>query len=140
MCACAIRDAVQDLGVTVRLGLHTGEVEMVGDDAHGIAVHIAARIMALARPGEVLVSGAIPPLVLGSNITFSDRGSHKLKGVPGQWAVLAVQSGLPERAIAPVTRITVPGSPTPPSGLRVPARYARDDVGSFVVSGIQRLQ
>ncbi len=90
--ACAIRDAVQDLGLSVRAGLHTGEVEMAGGDVHGIAVHIAARIMGLAGPGEVLVSGAIPPLVLGSRITFDDRGSHDLKGVPGRWPVQAVRN------------------------------------------------
>lgn len=89
-CACAIRDAVADLGLPVRAGLHTGEVEMVDSDVHGIAVHIAARILALADVGEVLVSGAIPPLVLGSRITFNDRGSHELKGVPGRWPVLSV--------------------------------------------------
>ncbi len=64
-CACAIRDAVEDLGLSIRAGLHTGEIEMADGDVHGIAVHIAARIMALAAPGEVLVSGVIPPLVLG---------------------------------------------------------------------------
>ncbi|HYQ35713.1 MAG TPA: adenylate/guanylate cyclase domain-containing protein [Mycobacterium sp.] len=90
-CACAIRDAVQDLGLDIRAGLHTGEVEMIGRDVHGIAVHIAARIMALAGPGEVLVSGAIPPLVLGSRIAFDDRGSHALKGVRDPWPVLAVR-------------------------------------------------
>jgi class 3 adenylate cyclase len=90
-CACAIRDAVKDLGLTIRAGLHTGEVEMVDGDVHGIAVHIAARIMALAAPGEVLVSGGIPPLVLGSRITFDDRGSHELKGVSDPWPVLAVR-------------------------------------------------
>ena len=63
---------------------------MADGDVHGIAVHIAARIMALAAPGEVLVSGAIPPLVLGSRIAFADRGSHELKGVPDCWPVLAV--------------------------------------------------
>ncbi len=89
-CACAIRDAVQDLGLEIRAGLHTGEVEMVGGDVHGIAVHIAARIMALAEPGEVLVSGVIPPLVLGSRIAFDDRGSHELKGVRDPWPVQAV--------------------------------------------------
>lgn len=89
-CASAIRDAVQDQGLAIRAGLHTGEVEMAGGDVHGIAVHIAARIMALAAPGEVLVSGAIPPLVLGSRIAFADRGSHELKGVPDRWPVLAV--------------------------------------------------
>jgi class 3 adenylate cyclase len=90
-CACAMRDAVQDLGLNIRAGLHTGEVEMVDRDVHGIAVHIAARIMALAGPGEVLVSGVIPPLVLGSRIAFDDRGSHALKGVRDPWPVLAVR-------------------------------------------------
>ena len=90
-CACAIRDALDDLGLPIRTGLHTGEVEMVDGDVHGIAVHIAARIMALAAPGEVLVSGAIPPLVLGSRIAFVDRGSYELKGVPDRWPVLAVR-------------------------------------------------
>ncbi|HEY2450123.1 MAG TPA: adenylate/guanylate cyclase domain-containing protein, partial [Mycobacterium sp.] len=90
-CACAIRDAVQDLGLDIRAGLHTGEVEMIDRDVHGIAVHIAARIMALAGPGEVLVSGAIPPLVLGSRIAFDDRGNHELKGVRDAWPVLAVR-------------------------------------------------
>jgi class 3 adenylate cyclase len=90
-CACAIRDALEDLGLSVRTGLHTGEVELVDGDVHGIAVHIAARIMALAGPGEVLVSGAIPPLVLGSRITFDDRGNHELKGLPDSWPVLAVR-------------------------------------------------
>ncbi|MDT5154519.1 MAG: hypothetical protein QOI01_6252 [Mycobacterium sp.] len=90
MCACAIRDSVANLGLSVRVGLHTGEVEMVDGDVHGIAVHIAARIMALARPDEVLVSGAVPPLVLGSGLAFDDRGSHELKGVTDRWPVLAV--------------------------------------------------
>ena len=90
-CACAIRDALDELGLPIRAGLHTGEVEMADGDVHGIAVHIAARIMALAAPGEVLVSGAIPPLVLGSRIAFVDRGSHELKGVPDRWPVLAVR-------------------------------------------------
>ncbi|HTQ20206.1 adenylate/guanylate cyclase domain-containing protein [Mycobacterium sp.] len=90
-CACAIRDAVQDLGLDIRAGLHTGEVEMIERDVHGIAVHIAARIMALAGAGEVLVSGVVPPLVLGSGIAFDDRGSHALKGVRDPWPVLAVR-------------------------------------------------
>jgi class 3 adenylate cyclase len=89
-CACAIRDAVANLGLQIRAGLHTGEVEMVDGDVHGIAVHIAARITALAAPNEVLVSGAIPPLVLGSGLAFDDHGSHELKGVPDAWPVLAV--------------------------------------------------
>ncbi len=91
-CACAIRDAVGDLGLSIRAGLHTGEIEMADGDIHGIAVHVAARIMALAAPGEVLVSGVMPPLVLGSRLAFDDRGSHELKGVPDTWPVYAVRS------------------------------------------------
>jgi class 3 adenylate cyclase len=88
--ACAIRDAVQDLGLQIRAGLHTGEIEMTEADVRGIAVHVAARIMSLARAGEVLVSAVLPPLVLGSRIAFDDRGTHELKGVPGPWPVFAV--------------------------------------------------
>ena len=90
-CALAIRDALADLGLAIRAGLHTGEVEMTDGDVHGIAVHVAARIMALAQPGEVLVSGVIPPLVLGSRIDFEDRGRHQLKGIPDRWPILAVR-------------------------------------------------
>ncbi|TFV61479.1 adenylate/guanylate cyclase domain-containing protein [Mycobacterium sp. PS03-16] len=90
-CARAIREGAAELGLTVRAGLHTGEVEVADGDVHGIAVHIAARIMALAAPGEVLVSGVVPPLVLGSRIAFTDRGRHDLKGVPQRWPVFAVR-------------------------------------------------
>ena len=89
-CACAIRDAVEDIGLSIRVGLHTGEIEKSEGDIHGIAVHVAARIMGLAAPREVLVSGVIPPLVLGSRLSFTERGEHELKGVPGAWSVLAV--------------------------------------------------
>ncbi|MCV7302604.1 adenylate/guanylate cyclase domain-containing protein [Mycobacterium barrassiae] len=89
-CACAIRDAVSDLGLHIRAGLHTGEVEVDDNDVHGIAVHIAARIMGIAGPDEVLVSGSVPPLVLGSGLAFDERGSYELKGVPDRWPVLAV--------------------------------------------------
>jgi class 3 adenylate cyclase len=84
-CACAIRDAVDALGLEVRVGLHTGEIEMRGNDVAGMAVHIGARVASCAGPGEVLVSGAIPPLVAGSGLAFEDRGDHELKGVPGTW-------------------------------------------------------
>jgi class 3 adenylate cyclase len=89
-CACAIRDVVGALGIEVRAGLHAGEVEVRGDDVAGMAVHIGARVAALAGPGEVLVSGAVPPLVAGSNLAFDYRGEHQLKGVPGFWKVFAV--------------------------------------------------
>jgi class 3 adenylate cyclase len=89
-CARSIRDAVHDLGLQIRAGLHTGEIEIVGADVAGIAVHIAARIMALAASDEVLVSASVPPLVLGSGLRFADRGTHALKGVPDEWSVFAV--------------------------------------------------
>jgi len=89
-CAVAITEAVRGLGVEVRTGLHTGEVELRGEDVGGIAVHIAARVMAEAGPSEVLVSGAVPPLVAGSGIEFSDRGVQPLKGVPGDWRLFSV--------------------------------------------------
>ena len=84
-CGCAIRDAVRALGMDLRVGLNTGEIELRGDDVAGMAVHIGARVAALAGPGEVLVSGAIPPLVVGSGFEFVDTGEHELKGVPGTW-------------------------------------------------------
>ncbi|BBY17755.1 adenylate/guanylate cyclase domain-containing protein [Mycolicibacterium litorale] len=90
-CARAIGEGVAELGLRIRTGLHTGEVEVADGDVHGIAVHIAARIMALATPGEVLVSGVVPPLVLGSRIEFADRGRHELKGIPQRWPVFAVR-------------------------------------------------
>jgi class 3 adenylate cyclase len=86
----AIRDAVQALGLAVRAGLHTGECEVRGDDIGGIAVHIGARVSTQAGPNEVLVSSTLRDLVIGSGLTFEDRGTHQLKGVPGQWRLLAV--------------------------------------------------
>jgi class 3 adenylate cyclase/pimeloyl-ACP methyl ester carboxylesterase len=91
-CAMAIRDAVQALGVQVRAGLHTGECEVRGDDIGGIAVHIGARVSALAGPNDVLVSSTLRDLVIGSGLEFEDRGAHELKGVPGEWHLFAVAS------------------------------------------------
>jgi class 3 adenylate cyclase/pimeloyl-ACP methyl ester carboxylesterase len=91
-CAMAIRDAVQPLGIHVRAGLHTGECEMRGDDIGGIAVHIGARVSALAGPNEVLVSSTLRDLVIGSGLEFEERGAHELKGVPGEWRLFAVTS------------------------------------------------
>jgi class 3 adenylate cyclase len=89
-CACAIRDVARQLGVEVRSGVHTGEIELRGDDIAGVAVHIAARVAALAEPSTVWVSRTVTDLVTGSGIRFSDRGNHDLKGVPGTWALYAV--------------------------------------------------
>lgn len=91
-CARAITDRARTLGLDLRAGIHTGEVERRGDDIAGIAVHIAARVLDLAEPSEVLVSGAVPPLVAGAGITFEDRGTHRLKGIEGDWHVLRVAS------------------------------------------------
>jgi class 3 adenylate cyclase len=90
-CACAIIEAAAQLGVDVRAGLHAGECERRGNDLGGIAVHVAARVGALARSGEVLVTGTVEDLVGGSGIRFEDRGLHELKGVPKQWRLLAVE-------------------------------------------------
>ena len=89
-CACVIRGRLRDLGIEIRAGLHTGEVEVMGDDVGGIGVHIGARVAAYAESGEVLVSGTVKDLVTGSDIRFVDRGSHRLKGVPGEWRLYAV--------------------------------------------------
>jgi class 3 adenylate cyclase len=91
-CAAAIGRAAEGLGINIRAGLHTGEIEVMDNDIGGIAVHIAARIVALATSSDVLVSASVPPLVVGSGIEFDDRGEHELKGVPGLWRVYAVSS------------------------------------------------
>jgi class 3 adenylate cyclase/pimeloyl-ACP methyl ester carboxylesterase len=89
-CAMAIRDAVRSLGIQVRAGLHTGECEVRGDDIGGIAVHIGARVSALAGPNDVLVSSTLRDLVIGSGLEFEGRGAHELKGVPGDWHLFAI--------------------------------------------------
>jgi class 3 adenylate cyclase len=89
-CAEAITRSARTAGLEVRAGLHTGECEVRGDDVAGMAVHIGSRVAALAGPGEVLVTSTVRDLVIGSDIEFADRGRHSLKGVPGEWQVLAV--------------------------------------------------
>ena len=89
-CAVAIRQEMAEFGLDVRSGLHTGEIEVMGADVGGIAVHIGARVGAISGPGEVLVSGTVKDLVVGSGIGFEDRGEHELKGVPGRWRLFAV--------------------------------------------------
>ena len=96
-CACAIRDAVRKLGIEIRAGLHTGEIELAQTGVEGIAVHIGARVAALAGAGEVLASSTVKDLVVGSGIDFADRGTHVLKGVPGEWNVHAVIDAGPGR-------------------------------------------
>jgi class 3 adenylate cyclase len=91
-CASAFRDALVPLGITIRAGLHTGEVELRGEDIGRIAVHIASRVLEQAGPSELLTSSALPLLVAGSGIEFEDRGNHELKGIPGTWRLYAVGS------------------------------------------------
>jgi class 3 adenylate cyclase len=89
--ADAIRQAVATLGLEVRAGLHTGEIELLDNDVAGVAVHIGARVAGLAGASEILASSTVRDLVAGSSITFRDRGSHVLKGVPGRWRLFAVE-------------------------------------------------
>jgi pimeloyl-ACP methyl ester carboxylesterase len=91
-CATAVQEEVAGLGIDVRAGIHTGEVELIGDDVGGMAVNIGARIGALADPGEVLVSSTVRELVVGSGLEFAERGVEKLKGAPGEWRLFAIDS------------------------------------------------
>src|SRR5262249_9383734 len=91
-CALAIASAVKPLGLEIRAGLHTGEVELMGDNIGGIAVHIAARINAEAATSEVMVSSTTKDLVAGSGIVFEARGRKQLKGVPGEWALFVASA------------------------------------------------
>jgi class 3 adenylate cyclase len=88
--ATAIVDAVKKLGIEIRAGLHTGECEVVNNKLGGLAVHIGARVISKAEPGEVVVSSTVKDLVAGSGIKFEDKGWHMLKGVPGRWRLYAV--------------------------------------------------
>jgi pimeloyl-ACP methyl ester carboxylesterase len=90
-CALAIRAALRSVDLTVRQGLHTGEVELVGPKLEGLAVHLGARVAAAANGGEILVSSTVKDLVVGSGLRFADRGAHQLKGVPGEWRLYAVE-------------------------------------------------
>src|SRR5512132_1927304 len=89
-CAVTLREQLGDIDLQLRAGLHAGEVELRGDDLGGIAVHIAARIMAAAGPGEILVSRTVHDLVTGSDLALADRGTRRLKGVDGDWQLFAV--------------------------------------------------
>jgi pimeloyl-ACP methyl ester carboxylesterase len=92
VCAVSIRESARALGLQIRFGLHTGELELAGSEIRGIAVHMGARVAAKAGPGEVLTSSTVKDLVAGSGLEFEDRGSHELKGVPGEWRLYAVAS------------------------------------------------
>ena len=122
-CAEALLSAVEPLGIELRLGVHTGECELMGDDIGGIGVHIAARVMAQAAPSEIMVSSTVRDLVTGSGIGFDDRGVHALKGVPGEWRLLAVDRA----GASPTSREgRLAAQPTPPmsEGMRRSDRAA----------------
>ena len=89
--ARSIEEAVRQLGIEIRAGLHTGECEIIGDDVGGLAVHIGARVLDKAAPGQVLVSSTVKDLVVGSGIRFAEQGAHTLKGVPGEWHLFEVE-------------------------------------------------
>jgi class 3 adenylate cyclase len=89
-CAETMRGRVAELSIELRSGIHTGECEAIGEDLGGLAVHIGARVGALARPGEIVVSSTVKELVVGSDMQFTDRGEHELKGVPGSWHLYAL--------------------------------------------------
>ena len=89
-CATALRDRLQEVGIEIRAGLHTGEIQPRGADVGGIAVHVAARVMGAAGAGEVLVSRTVRDLVAGSDVALEDRGSHALKGIGGDWQLFAI--------------------------------------------------
>ena len=90
-CAAEIRDSIEEIGLHIRAGLHSGEVELLGEDIGGIGVHIAARVSALAEADEILVSRTVKDLVAGSGIEFENRGTHALKGVPDEWQLFAAR-------------------------------------------------
>jgi class 3 adenylate cyclase len=109
-CAEALHDEAEKFGVDMRVGIHTGECELLGDDIGGIAVHIAARILGLAGAREILVSRTVRDLVVGSGISFQDRGSVELRGVPGTWQLLAVDR---DGAHAGSREVQLAAEPTP---------------------------
>jgi class 3 adenylate cyclase/pimeloyl-ACP methyl ester carboxylesterase len=118
-CAVGLHEHAQELGLQLRVGVHTGECERIGNDLAGLAVHIAARIGAAADPGETLVSRAVSDLAVGSHLRFRTKGGHRLKGVPGSWELLAVLSGETARAATAST------APTPRAGDRIVVAAAR---------------
>jgi class 3 adenylate cyclase len=101
-CARALVDDVGRVGLSIRAGIHTGEVEVLGEDIGGMAVHLAARVSALAGAGEVLVTSTVRDLVIGSDLHFTDRGRHALKGVPGEWQLLAAVGEAPAAVAEPI--------------------------------------
>jgi class 3 adenylate cyclase len=135
-CAESMRDELRGVDVSARFGIHTGECELIGDDVGGMAVHIAARVMSQADADEILVSSTVADLVVGSDLYFEERGTHELKGVPGQWRLLAAgpdRRALPrgadlaggESAMRPSDRLAVSLAQRMPRAMRAVARMTR---------------
>jgi class 3 adenylate cyclase len=130
-CAEALCDVIPaELGLELRAGVHTGECESIGDDLGGMAVHIGSRVAGLAEPGQVLVSGTVKDLVVGSGLTFEDAGEHELKGVPGSWRLFRVAGRETAPPIAPASEHLTPSD-------KVLGRLARRAPGA--VRAISRL-
>jgi len=131
-CAEALRHGFADLGIELRAGIHSGECEVLGADLGGLAVHIGARVGALAGPGEIVVSSTVRELVVGSGMQFDDRGEHELKGVPGSWRLYGLADGRAPReeldAAAPYMRrfdrLAVSMARRAPRAMRLGARLA----------------
>jgi class 3 adenylate cyclase len=132
-CAQAIGEGVRELGIDIRAGLHTGECEIADGGVRGIAVHIGARVAALAGPGEIFASSTVADLVAGSGITFTERGTHQLKGVPGEWRIVAVDRegvarqsvGRPGEEMRPSDRLAVKLAHSMPRAMRAATRLSR---------------
>ena len=131
-CAEGLCESVRELGIELRAGVHTGEVEVIGDDVGGMAVHIGARVSAMAGPGEVLVSQTVKDLVVGSGLQFAARGEHELKGVPGSWRLYALGGAAPAPApldgaqshMRATDRVVVSLARRAPRAMRLGARLA----------------
>jgi class 3 adenylate cyclase len=132
-CAEAIREAAKEFDLELRIGLHTGECELVGDDITGMAVNIAARIGALAGPSEILVSGTVRDLVVGSQLKFIDAGTRNLKGVPGDWRVYRLTD-----AVVDAGEAHVDSRERPTGADRIARGAARHAPG--LLRGLARLQ
>ena len=116
-CAEALRADAETLGIEIRAGIHTGECELLDTDIGGIAVHIAARILGHAAPGEILVSRTIRDLIVGSGTGFEDRGNVELRGVPGSWQLLAINRHGPRAGSAEAELVSTP-TPGPRTAMR----------------------
>jgi class 3 adenylate cyclase len=131
-CAESIRAALAALDISVRAGIHTGECDLMGEDIGGLAVHLGARVGALASPGEILVSRTVADLVVGSGLHFTDRGQHELKGIPGEWTLFAVGEtaelpggGFTRRDMRLPDRIAVRIARRAPGTMRAASRLSR---------------